>query len=156
MANSNNIFGYPEPQGCRDLVKRLIVAILIMFAMFWLMAHCTSCASQKPCIPTIEYKVRDSISHHYHHDTTRIYTRDSVIIREKGDTIFVDHWRDRWLERIVVQKDSASNSADEQQVQTVEVVPDYYKNCAWVMWILVAAIALYIVAKILIRIYVKH
>lgn len=157
MNNSEQIFGgYPDPQGCRDFLKRFLVGIAAMAALFYIIAVFSSCKSQQPCIPTVEYRTKDSIVDHYYHDTTRIYHRDSVIVREKGDTIYIDRWHDRWLEKIIIQKDSTSDNDNEQQVQTVEVVPVYYRRCSWALWILVAAIIVFIVLKILIRIYVKH
>ena len=156
MTNSANIFGYPDPEGCRKALQRLLIAFGLITFLIIAVCSLSSCKSVKPCIPTIEYRTNDSIAHHYHHDTTRIYERDSVIIHEKGDTVIIERWRDRWRDRVVIQKDSTSDNNNEQQVQTVEVVPIYYRRCSWALWILVVAIILFIVAKILIRIYVKR
>lgn len=156
MSNPSQIFGYPDPQGSREFLKRLFIGFVAIAAVVFIIVTFSSCKTQQPCIPTVEYKTRDSIVNHYYHDTTRIYQRDSVIIKQTKDTVFVDHWRDRYIDRIIIQKDSASNNNDEQVTRTVEVVPVYYRRCSWALWILVVAIILFIVAKILIRIYVKR
>ncbi len=40
------------------------------------------------------------------HDST--YHRDSIYIREytRGDTVYLDRWRDRWHERVVIRNDT--------------------------------------------------
>ena len=40
------------------------------------------------------------------HDST--YRRDSIYIREyiRGDTVYLDRWRDRWRERVVIRTDT--------------------------------------------------
>ena len=78
------------------------------------------------CSPRIIEKVRtEYVTHEVHHRDT-IITRDSVYIREwmKGDTVFVDRfrdryvYRDRWRDSIRVQVDSfAVERVKEVQVE---------------------------------------
>lgn len=48
-------------------------------------------------------KAAETVSASRQTDTVVIYERDSVYVREKGDTVYVAHWRtryrDRWRER---------------------------------------------------------
>lgn len=39
-------------------------------------------------------------------DSTTIYVRDSVIIRQGGDTVYVEKWRVSYRDRVVVEKDT--------------------------------------------------
>lgn len=78
-------------------MKRLFYLILSL----WLVGFLVGCKTAKDLERTgfadiekvTEYRDR------YHLDS--IFIRDSVIIREKGDTVFKDRWRVEWKERII-------------------------------------------------------
>lgn len=58
------------------------------------------------------------------------------------------------LRHVIQLQDSIiKTSVNTHTVQTVEVVPSFYKNCTITMWILVVAIGAYIAIRILAKIY---
>ena len=58
------------------------------------------------------------------------------------------------LMNIIQWQDSIINTmSNHTYVQNIEVIPPFYKNCTWALWILVVLIILGIVARILIKVY---
>lgn len=62
------------------------------------------------------------------------YRHDSIYIREyaRGDTVYLDHWRERWRERVVVKTDTVYRDRE----VTVQLPPERYvpravKGLAW-------------------------
>lgn len=67
------------------------------------------------------------------HDST--YRRDSIYIREytRGDTVYLDRWRDRWRERVVVKTDTVFCDREVQiQLPPERYVPQAVKWPAWI------------------------
>ena len=76
----------------KTIVKTLLVCLA--FALFgWLLSGCTT----TKYVPVIETHT-DTLIHTVHHRDS-IHITDSTIIREKGDTVFVDRWHTRWHDR---------------------------------------------------------
>ena len=58
------------------------------------------------------------------------------------------------LMNIIQWQDSIINTmSNHTYVQNIEVIPPFYKNCTWALWILVVLIILGIVARVLIKVY---
>lgn len=113
-------------------------------------------ASCKTCIPIVE--VRDSVRVEQRLDSVYIYQHDSIF-RDRwrnGDTIFVqvEKWAVRYKDKIVQVHDTISTN--EVNVQQVEVVPKFYKNCTIALWVLVVLAVLGIAARIVVKIYLKR
>ena len=76
------------------------------------------------------------------HDST--YHRDSIYIREyiRGDTIYIDRWRDRWRERILTRTDTIYQ--DKEIV--VHSPPERYvpRAVRWLAWIGCVAILVFL------------
>ncbi len=107
----------------------------------------------KTCAPIIE--TRDSIRVEYKLDSVYIYQHDSIF-RDRwrdGDTVFVqvEKWLTRYKDKIVLVHDTIAT----QHTETIQVetIPKFYRNCTIAMWILVAAIAIGITIRILIKVY---
>ncbi len=67
------------------------------------------------------------------HDST--YHRDSIYIREytRGDTIYLDRWRDKWRERVVIRNDTVYQDKEVQiQLPPERYVPRTVKCLAWI------------------------
>ena len=129
---------------------------LIFAALFAaLVAVCICMTGCKTCMPVIE--VRDSIRTEYKLDSVYVYQHDSIF-RDRwrsGDTVFVqvEKWAIRYKDKIVQVHDTIRTN--ELKVQNVEVVPKFYKGCTIALWVLVVLVVLGIVARILIKIYLK-
>lgn len=72
-------------------MRKLIIIIMVLVAM-------ASCKSIK-YVP-VEKVQHDSI-YITQHQRDSIYLRDSIHIREKGDTIRIEQWHTRYVERVV-------------------------------------------------------
>ena len=136
----------------RNIFEWLLAAMLFA-AIVTIVAGMSSC---KTCVPIVD--VRDSVRVEYKLDSVYIYQHDSIF-RDRwrnGDTIFVvqEKWQTRYKDKIVQVHDTIRTN--ELQVQQVEVVPKFYKNCTIAMWVLVVLGALAIAARILIKIYLKR
>ena len=100
------------------------------------------------CSPKIVDRVvvqRDTLQVH-HRDS--VFRRDSVYIREwvKGDTVFVEKyrdrlvWRDRWRDSVVVKRDSVTVDRI-KEVKVEQPLPWRKRAKIAAFWWLVAAVA---------------
>lgn len=103
-------------------------------------------------------KVRDSIVYRWREDSTREYVRDSVSVRQKGDTIFIEkyHYSDKYKGASSTTEQSTSSSikqdeksADKQSKSETQVIvkkerytPAFYVWGAWWLGITIALIVL--------------
>lgn len=80
-----------------DRLARLLISVLIGFCVLWLMGFFSSC-TRTMYVPVTSVQ-HDSIYLHTH-SSDSIVVRDSVTIREKGDTIWMTRWRTEYRDRI--------------------------------------------------------
>lgn len=108
-----------------------------------------SCKTIDPTLYTQHCDSSNSAALHTH-DTLVLH--DSIYIREfiKGDTVYRDRveYRDRWRTRIV-----HDTIRDTQIVEKViehppeKYIPPFYKHCTTILWIILAAAAVYVVVR---------
>ena len=134
-----------------DIVKivRLLACAFIVLLLLWVLRGCKTCE----CLPAIEY--RDSVVTRYRHDTIQTYEKDSVYIHAKGDTVWRERWSIRWRDKIVERHDTIYCDQEKETVRVERVVPALYKNCTRGFFVLLSVVVLYIVVRILIRVYLK-
>lgn len=134
-----------------ERVHRVIIGLLLLLAAFVLFG----CKTTK-CIPQTEYITRDSIVVQHHTDSVRVIDRDSVFVKEKGDTVFVSVTKWRVRDHIVNKVDTVYKDREHTVVQTEvqEVVPSYYKSTSTGFWILLAILVVIVGWKIA-KIYFK-
>lgn len=83
-------------------------------------------------------------------DSVRIYSRDSVLMLVKGDTVLVDRWHVRYRDRIVVRVDSFTRiDSVLSEVRVTEVVQPSRWQVFWAQFgkIALALIIAYIAIK---------
>ena len=80
-----------------DRLARLLISVLIGFGVLWLMGFFSSC-TRTMYVPVTSVQ-HDSIYLHTH-SRDSIVVRDSVKIREKGDTVWLERWRIEYRDRI--------------------------------------------------------
>lgn len=80
-----------------DRLARLLISVLIGFCILWLMGFFSSC-TRTMYVPITSVQ-HDSIYLHTH-SRDSIVVRDSVTIREKGDTVWIERWRIEYRDRI--------------------------------------------------------
>ena len=74
------------------MLRQTMTAIIAVVAM----AIFTGCRTTR-YVPVISQHT-DTLIHTVHHRDS-IHITDSTVIREKGDTVFVDRWHTRWHDR---------------------------------------------------------
>ncbi len=79
-----------------------LTRILCMMCLVLWSSACTISRHSVPPANTTSHTLTNS----QQHDST--YHRDSICIREytRGDTVYLDRWRDRWRERVVIRNDT--------------------------------------------------
>ena len=132
-------------------IQRLIIGTALLLAALLLFSGCKTTR----CIPSTEYITRDSIVVQYHTDSVRVIDRDSVFVREKGDTVFVSVTRWRVRDHIVNHTDTVYLDRGHTVVQTEvqEVVPGYYRSTSAGFWVLLAILLAFIAWRVLKNVY---
>ena len=104
-----------------DHIIRTIVAALCVAALVWMLQGC----KVQDCIP--ETIVRDSIVTEYKHDSTYIYQHDSIFIKEKADTIFVNKYVTRYKDVLKIERDTIWQENKVVEVKVEQYVPQHIK-----------------------------
>jgi len=82
----------------------------------------------------------------------RLQARLRQLINGQSE-LSVDCREDSLLNIIHMQDSIIKTSTNQTIVKETEVIPPFYKNCTIAMWIIVVLIALFIAARIIIKIY---
>ena len=104
-----------------DYIIQTIVAALCVAALVWMLQGC----KVQDCIP--ETIVRDSIVTEYKHDSTYIYQHDSIFIKEKADTIFVNKYVTRYKDVMKIERDTIWQENKVVEVKVEQYVPQHIK-----------------------------
>lgn len=104
-----------------DYIIQTIVAALCVAALVWMLQGC----KVQDCIP--ETIVRDSIVTEYKHDSTYIYQHDSIFIKEKADTIFVNKYVTRYKDVLKIERDTIWQENKVVEVKVEQYVPQHIK-----------------------------
>ena len=115
-----------------------IVYMLILFTL-------TSCRSAAPLISVPR---NDSIVIRDRFVRDSIYIHDSVIVRLKADTVYIEHWKELWKESARVTTDTVYKD----KVVTVRLPPERYVPWLYRVALYVCiALVLLIVIRICVR-----
>ena len=102
-------------------VIRIIVAALLVALLVTILPSCKTV----DCIP--ETIVRDSICTEYKLDSIYLYERDSIYIREKADTVFVNKYVTRYKDVLKIERDTIWQENTIVEVQEVKYIPQAVK-----------------------------
>lgn len=111
----------------KDIIFTFVLAIVVAL----LLVSFASCKQTK-VVTVTEY--RDSIRIEQRYDSIYVYNKDSIYIREKGDTVLVDKYHIIYRDRNRVDTCYVSQSHEVPVVTTVEVPTRYIPK--WVWWLL--------------------
>lgn len=90
------------------MARYVIVALLLL---------CIGCTTTKYVpVESVHTEYRDRVN--IQRDS--IYLRDSIYIENKGDTIVIERWRDRWRDRILRDTMSVNTTDTIQHIVEVE------------------------------------
>ena len=127
-----------------------LIAACIAVALF--LAMLQGCKTVD-CIPEVEY--RDSIRTEYIHDSIYRYERDSIFIREKADTVFVNKYVTRYKDVLKIERDTIWQENKVVEVKEVQYVPTFVKVMAWIGGALSLLLLLWVVLKVYKRFVLK-
>lgn len=107
-------------------------------------------ATLNGCSPKITENVRYVDRWHNTHstDTIREQRTDSIYIRERGDTVFLEKYRTVYKDRVTIRTDTVVLTDSVQVVRQVRYVPPFYKRSTAALYILLAGLAVYIGCKL--------
>lgn len=59
-----------------------------------------------------------------------VFVHDSVYVRIRADTVYMERWHTRWRDRLSVRTDTVTQYAIRTETVQVRYVPRFYKWCA--------------------------
>ena len=59
-----------------------------------------------------------------------IYLHDSIFVRIRADTVYLEKWHTRWQEKEIVRTDTIQVENIKVETKEVRYVPRFYKYCA--------------------------
>lgn len=59
-----------------------------------------------------------------------IYLHDSIFVRIRADTVYLEKWHTRYKDRLVTKTDTVTNEVIRTETVQVRYVPSFYKYCA--------------------------
>ena len=122
-----------------------IALVIAMIAYMLILLTLTSCRS---AAPLISIPRNDSIVIRDRFVRDSIYIHDSVIVRLKADTVYIEHWKELWKESAKVTTDTVYKD----KVVTVRLPPERYVPWLYRVALYVCiALVLLIVIRICVR-----
>ena len=125
-----------EEQTVGDMLMGFILGLIVCL----LITMCSSCTTTK-YVPVVEHKTDTLVVNKLQIDS--IYRYDSISVRDKGDTVWVERWHTRWENHL------ARDTVYISRTDSVPVVVNVEKHVAqplawwkqWLMWIGVTSLA---------------
>lgn len=131
-----------------EYVIQTIIAATLVAIMLWF----SSCKTID-CIP--ETIVRDSIRTEYKLDSIYLYEKDSVFIKEKADTVFVEKYITRYKDVMKIERDTIYQENKVVEVKEVKYIPAFVKVMAWIGGALTLLLLIWVVLKVYRRFVLK-
>lgn len=101
----------------------LIMAMVAMCAI----AMMSGCKTQERVVTVIEHRTDTVRENRTERDS--IYVKDSVYIREKGDTVWIEKWHTRW--RDVMKTDTVYMAKHDTLTSTITKTKEVEKPLTW-------------------------
>ena len=109
-----------------------IAAMVICFViMLGLCAMCTGCTTTQ-YVPVIEHKTDTLIVTKHQHDS--IHVHDSIMVSEKGDTVRIEKWHTKYIEKQV--HDTTYVSKTDTVPQPYPVIKEVERKRTTMDWVL--------------------
>ena len=67
------------------------------------------------------------LTNHFQRDS--IYLHDSVFVRIRADTVYLEKWHTKWREKEVIHTDTIQVETTRTATVQVRYVPSFYKYC---------------------------
>ena len=130
-----------------DLRYILLIATCAILA--WMISSC----KVQDCIP--ETIVRDSIRVEQKLDSIYLYEKDSIFIKEKADTVFIEKYITRYKDVLKVERDTIYQENKVVEVKEVKYIPTFVKVMAWIGGALTLLLLIWVVLKLYKKFFLK-
>ena len=84
----------------------------------------TACKS----VQTTANSTTDHITAQLQRDS--IYLHDSIFVRIRADTVYLEKWHTKWREKEIIRTDTIQIESIKVETKEVRYVPRFYKYCA--------------------------
>ncbi len=93
----------------------------------------------------------NSTTNHINAQTQRdsIYLHDSIFVRIRADTVYLEKWHTRWREKEITRTDTVQIENIKVETKEVRYIPRFYKYCA----ALTALLLLFLLIKFTLWLY---
>ena len=135
--------GMSDEERIAFMICKLVGMVLTVLITILLCAMCTGCTTTQ-YIPVIEHHTDTLIQTKVVHDS--IYINDSTVITEKGDTVRIEKWHTKYVEKQVHDTTYVSKTDTVPVPYPVETIREVAQPLAWwqktLMWLGVALIGI--------------
>ena len=156
--NPNDFWRPGDPDLYKDLddderiaatICHIVGMVLMFLVVFAVMAMCSSCTTMK-YIPVIEHQTDTLIQTKLVHDS--IYINDSTVITEKGDTVRIEKWHTKYIEKQVHDTTYvAKHDSIPVPYEVIKEVPRKRSTLDWVLsitgFLSILAVIIWVVNK---------
>lgn len=122
-----------------DNIIQTIVAAILVAILVWMLQGC----KVQDCIP--ETITKDSIVTEYKLDSIYLYEKDSIFIKEKADTVFVNKYVTRYKDVMKIERDTIYQENKVVEIKEVLVEKPIAGVVKWFSWIGAFFVVLYLV-----------
>lgn len=78
-----------------------------------------------------------------------IYLHDSIFVRIRADTVYLEKWHTRWREKEITRTDTIQVETTKIETVQIRYVPKFYKYCT----ALTALLLLFLIVKFVLWLY---
>ena len=135
--------GMSDEERIAFMICKLVGMVLAVLITILLCAMCTGCTTTQ-YIPVIEHHTDTLIQTKVQKDS--IYVHDSVTVSQKGDTVRIEKWHTKYVEKQVHDTTYVSKTDTVPVPYPVETIKEVAQPLAWwqktLMWLGVALIGI--------------
>lgn len=100
-------------------------SILSIVAVSLLLQACSTARG----LTTIDNRLQ--VANHLHRDS--VYLHDSVFVRIRADTVWLEKWHTKWREKEIIHTDTIQVETTCTETVQVRYVPSFYKWCVAIL-----------------------
>lgn len=78
-------------------------------------------------VQTVSDTTANHLTNHLQRDS--IYLHDSIFVRIRADTVYLEKWHTKWREKEIVHTDTIQVETTRTETVQVRYVPSFYKYC---------------------------
>ena len=91
-------------------------------------------------VQTLSDTTANHLTAHFQRDS--IYLHDSIFVRIRADTVYLEKWHTKWREKEVIHTDTIQVETTRTETVQVRYVPSFYKYCTAILAVLVFVLLL--------------